>query len=161
MRENCTWWIYVARSSTTKYTCRLRFSKRARGRYRVAAVYNAEWKGSFRAICAEGNREFYCCQGSLYLLQASAAGSLDTPLWKTNDISARGSTVFRVLFFKSIPERHGAFTGTKWTGVSTLNHLRFIGRPRVPSAARNVSEKKYNGRHGETGNPLNWILELN
>lgn len=57
----------------------------------VAAVYNAEWKGSFRTICAERNREFYAAW-DLYI---SFKRRLQRPhLGKTNDISARWSDRF-------------------------------------------------------------------
>lgn len=85
-------------------------------------------------------------QRSLYLLQPSAAASLDTPLWRTNGISGGGPAVSEHYFLNPL---HSAVPGYGIRQAASrrfgpLNHLRFIGSVRVPVAARNVLEKKYN-----------------
>lgn len=108
--KNCKWredtWLYTC-NSTTKYVLSTFLKGREReATYGVGAVYNTEWKGSFRTICAEGNREFYAGR-DLYI---SFKRRLQRPwilhLGKQTIYPFYGPIVpLLVLFFKSISER--------------------------------------------------------
>lgn len=143
-----------------------RFSRGQEGRmHEVAAVYNAEWKGSFRTICAEENREFYAAW-DLYI---SFKRRLQRPwilhLGKQTIYPLHGPSVFLVLFFKSISERRRRFTEAEWPGGLSFWPTRPFAFYRAELAFRQLPgtcrKRNIMARHDATGKPLNWILKLN